>query len=100
VIEAFAFSDSGRTFTCSIQERSTPRPEAWWWFRVSTDRQHRYAPFRATAADTSDSVRSRIVAYYDNLLAQRALPPVSHWGRRRGATTAAPATAAPATATP
>ena len=95
MIEAFAFSDGGRTFTCSIEERSTLRPEAWWWFRVSTDRQSRYAPFRATAADTPATVSSRVVAYYDNLLARRALPPVSHWGGRRGRPATNPASAAP-----
>ena len=82
MIEALVFSDSDRTFTCSIEERTVPRPEAWWWFRVSTDRQHRYAPFRAAATDTPASVQSRIVAYYENLLTRRALPSVRHWAGR------------------
>ena len=95
MIDALVFSDSDRTFTCSIEERSVPRPEAWWWFHVSTDRQHRYAPFRATAADTPANVQVRIVAYYEYLLAKRASPPVSHWGRRRAATVATTASTAP-----
>ncbi len=92
MIDALVFSHSGRTFTCSIEERSVPRPEAWWWFRVSTDRSHRYAPFRATAADTPASVQSRIVAYYEDLLVRRALPAVRHWGRRAGTPAAVDAT--------
>ena len=95
MIDALVFSDSDRTFSCSIEERNMPQPEAWWWFRVSTDRQHRYAPFRAAAADTPANVQSRVVAYYEDLLARRAMPSVSHWGRRRVATAASAAAAAP-----
>jgi len=88
VIEGFEFVDNGRTFTCEVGP-GPARGEAWWWFRVSTadrasvgDRQ-RYAPFRAAAGDSGASVQSAIVAFYDNLLARRALPSPSWW--RRGA---------------
>ena len=85
VTEGFEFVDNDRTFTCQV-ETSGPTPtEAWWWFRVSAvkaDRQ-RYAPFRAKAGDTRASVQSAVVAFYDNLLARRAMPTPSYW--RRGA---------------
>jgi hypothetical protein len=89
VIEGFEFVDNGRTFTCQVEAPGPARTEAWWWFSVSTpDRastadRHRYAPFRAAASDTRASVQSAIVAFYDDLLARRALPAPSYW--RRGA---------------
>jgi hypothetical protein len=83
VIEAFEFVDGDRTFTCSVEKPHSLGTEKWWWFRVSTDRHNRYAPFRAAAGDTQKSVKARIVAYYDALLAARAMPAPSYW--RRGA---------------
>jgi len=85
VIEGFDFVDNDRTFTCQAETLGPARSEVWWWFRVSAAKadRHRYAPFRATAGDTRASVQSAVVAYYDNLLARRALPAPSHW--RRGA---------------
>jgi hypothetical protein len=85
-MEGFEFVDKGATFTCWIAAPAVTRTEAWWWFRVArTDEQradrHRYAPFRATAHDTRGSVQSAIVAFYDDLLARRALPLTSYWGR-------------------
>jgi hypothetical protein len=55
---------------------------------VSGDTQ-RYAPFQAISGDTPDSVQPRIVEFYLNLLARRALPPAPrhHWAHRgKGAT--------------
>jgi hypothetical protein len=93
VIEGFEFVDDGRTFTCEVEAAGPARTDAWWWFRVSAVKadRHRYAPFRATASDTRASVQAAVVAFYDNLLARRALPVPSYW--RRGA----PKTAATAT---
>jgi hypothetical protein len=82
VSKAFEFVDDGRTFTCRVEAPGSARTEPWWWFRVSTGDGHRYAPFRAAAGDTQASVQSAIVAYYDALLARRALPAPSHWQRR------------------
>lgn len=90
----FAFTDGDRTFTCQVETPRRPRADAWWWFNVSTDDSQRYAPFRADAADTHDDVRSRVVAYYDNLLARRAEPAPSRW-RRRPPVVPAPADGAP-----
>jgi hypothetical protein len=70
----FDFVDGGRTFACEIQRGGAGGNDAWWWFRVSTDDRHRYAPFRADAADTETSVRYRVVAYYDDLMTRRGLP--------------------------
>ena len=79
----FNFVDEGRTYTCGIEEPRGSRTETWWWFGVSGDAQ-RYAPFQALPDDTEASVRERVVAYYRDLLARRAMPaqPRSHWARR------------------
>jgi len=84
------FVDAGRTFSCSVAPRSASESALWWWFRVSSDGS-RYAPFLASSDDTPASIQSRIVAYYDDLLARRAAPSVPRWQRAR------PAAAAPAT---
>ena len=69
--QAFDFVDGGRTYTCRIEElRSNGLGDAWWWFDVAGDRS-RYAPFRAEDGDTEASVRSRIVAYYEERVARR-----------------------------
>ena len=82
MIGAFEFEEGGRTYTCSVEQPRAARADAWWWFGVSEDR-HRYAPFHAVAEDTQDSVRSRIVTYYSDLLARRALPYSRyHWSNR------------------
>lgn len=83
MIGGFRFEHGGKTYTCLVEERKAEKPEAWWWFTVSGD-GHRYAPFQALARDTRDSVRARIVAYYDNHLVHRAMPASGqeHWARR------------------
>jgi hypothetical protein len=73
VNQSFSFEDAGRTFACRVEEARTPHTTAWWWFTVSSD-NYRYAPFHADATDTEDSVRTRIVSYYDTLLVRRAAP--------------------------
>jgi hypothetical protein len=96
MIGEFRFEHDGRTYTCSVEQPRGSRTEAWWWFAVSGDQQ-RYAPFQAAANDTQDSVRSRIITYYGDLLFRRAQPavPRHHWARR-GNNAATPAAAAPA----
>jgi hypothetical protein len=84
--DGFEFDQAGRVFTCSVEPSSSTGGEAWWWFRVSTERSaQRYAPFRHTAGDILSDVQSRIVAYYDDLVARRAMPAVPHWRRGRPA---------------
>ena len=75
----FSFADGDRKYTCHI-EGLAGRKEAWWWFEVSGD-THRYAPFQAARGDTEESVRDRIVAYYQNMLTRRAEPARS-WHNR------------------
>lgn len=102
MLEGFEFVDNDRTFTCSVEKAHALGNEPWWWFSVSTDDRQRYAPFRAMTGDTQKSVRTRIVAYYDDLLARRAAPATPYWRRgpqqNGGNQAAAPAPAAPAEA--
>jgi hypothetical protein len=107
VIQGFEFEHEGRKFTCTVESPWTSSPDAWWWFRVSRDDNHRYAPFQAVPTDTRASVKSRIVKYYSEVLERRAAPPTTYW--RRGApqkpangapgAVATPAIVAPPTAT-
>ena len=82
VIGAFEFVHSGRTFTCVAEKRQTAPAGTWWWFGVSYDQQ-RYAPFEASASDTQQSVKSRIIEYYEHRLWVRAQPvvPKQHFAR-------------------
>ena len=79
--DSFEFMDGARKFSCSVEQMRKSSPETWWWFRVSTDDQNRYAPFRAEEGDTQMSVQERVVAYYNDLLVRRAAPPVNRWQR-------------------
>jgi len=74
MMTGFTFVHDGRTYACRAEE-------SWWWFTVTRD-ANRYAPFRAAARDTRSSVRSRIVAYYLNHLAHRAMTERDSWERR------------------
>ncbi len=79
---AFTFEHGGRTYSCTTEKRKTPPAGTWWWFTVSSD-SNRYAPFEAVSGDTQQSIRSRIVAYYEHRLWARAQPaaPRQHFGR-------------------
>ena len=83
--DSFEFNEAGRVFTCSVEVSPATGAEAWWWFSVSTERSpQRYAPFRHVAGDSRSDVQRRIAEYYDDLLARRAMPAVSHWRRGQG----------------
>jgi hypothetical protein len=88
--ETFGFEDAGRTYACHVEKARTPHMAPWWWFTVTGDAQ-RYAPFHADAGDTEDAVRSRIVSYYETLLARRRAPREPWGGRRDKTAVAAPA---------
>ena len=60
--ETFAFVDGSRTFSCCVETMRGPRAEEWWWFRVSTDENQRYAPFRAEPDDTTDGYDAVLLA--------------------------------------
>jgi hypothetical protein len=91
MIGPFEFEHDGRTYACVVEQSRAVGGGVWWWFRVSGD-AHRYAPFRAAAGDTRESVRSRIVAYYTNRLARRSAPPPArgYWARRQPGTSPPP----------
>lgn len=96
-MKEFQFEDSGRTYTCCVEEsRTSPSTKTapWWWFRVSNDDQ-RYAPFQAAPGDTRESVRARIVAFYNHRLERKAAPPEHYRGRRPTPTGTSAAPAAP-----
>lgn len=73
--KAMTFEHGGRTYVCTVETLRKSPGEPRWWFSVSGDEQ-RYAPIEAAAGDTPASVRSRIIAFYENRLWVRAQPPV------------------------
>jgi hypothetical protein len=81
MIAGFSFVHDDRTYTCVAEAGPGGASEPWWWFTVNRD-GNRYAPFRATTKDTRSSVQGKIVAYYANHLAHRAMPESQHWARR------------------
>ena len=83
MIAAFTFEHGGRSYTCSPEKLSGGEPGGtWWWFNVSYDQQ-RYAPFQAASSDTRDSVKTRIIAYYEHRLwaREQPVPPRNGAGR-------------------
>ena len=82
MIKGFSFEEGGRTYKCTIEERKVEPLGTWWWFTASPDQQ-RYAPFQASSHDTQASIRTRIVAYYENLLKVRSEPAAPRYGSGR-----------------
>ena len=80
------FTEGDRTFTC-LAEASPATPGTLWWWVSVTGESSRYAAFRAESSDTAPTLRPRILAYYGQLLADRARPPAfrQHWSQRRAA---------------
>jgi hypothetical protein len=70
----FEFVDAGRTFYCTVERPRHAGMEAWWWFKLDTEENTRYAPFEASPSDTKESVSRRVIAYYADLLAIKARP--------------------------
>ena len=96
-VGTFEFEESGRLYRCCVEREHSSRAGSWWWFHVSGDAQ-RYAPFHPEPGDTKNSVRARIVSYYNALLARRALPPTPRYGGRRPGQPVAPNTVSQAVA--
>ena len=90
-MEAVQFQDDGKTFTCEAGSSPATPGTLWWWVSVSGEAQ-RYAAFRKEPGDTAASLRPRVLAYYAQLLADRARPRLTHssWGQRRAAPPKAP----------
>lgn len=78
------FKDGDRTFVCRAESSPATPGTLWWWMSV-TGESARYAAFRAESGDTEREVRPRILAYYAQLLADRARPVTFklHWAQRR-----------------
>ena len=83
-MNAMQFDDVGRTFTCEPGPSPATPGVLWWWVTVSGE-SYRYAAFRVEPTDTPGSVKPRILAYYAQLLADRARPPLTRptWAQRR-----------------
>lgn len=94
------FTDDNRIFVCRAESSPATPGTLWWWISV-TGESSRYAAFRAESDDTAKGLRPRVLAYYQQMLADRARPPVvrQHWAQRRAALSAA-ASATPAAAIP
>lgn len=83
-LQDFTFTDSGNEFICTLERSRTAGRPDWWWFSVATDtRGQRYAPFQADPSDTQESVKRRIIEYYERMLVVRATPATSPWQQRR-----------------
>ncbi len=84
------FKDGDRTFVCRAESSSATPDTLWWWVSI-TGESSRYAAFRTASDDTERKLRPRILAYYAQLLADRARPPMfrQHWSQRRAAAKAA-----------
>jgi len=80
------FKDGDRTFVCRAESSPATPGTLWWWMSV-TGESARYAAFRAESGDTEGKLRPRILAYYEQLLADRARPAMlkQHWAQRRAA---------------
>jgi hypothetical protein len=98
----FEFVDAGRTFFCSVEIPRLEGMAAWWWFRLDSSGSTRYAPFEASPTDTQQSVRKRIIAYYEQLLAIEARPAYQRpaWRKPERPAVPAGATPVPPTVTP
>ncbi len=96
-LDLVEFQDGERTFTCRAESSPATPGTLWWWISVTGENQ-RYAAFRAEVDDTAPTLRPRVLAYYEQLLADRARPREirSHWSQRRPAQKAAEADGAAA----
>lgn len=94
------FQDGERKFVCRADGSPATPGTRWWWVSVTGESQ-RYAALRVERSDTERNVRERVIAYYENLLVERARPRevrTSGFGRRPAAAAAAPKTEEPTNA--
>ncbi len=77
------FQDGERTFTCEAKSSPATPGTMWWWMSVTGESQ-RYAAFHTDKSDTQANLRERILAYYAQMLVDRARPREVRgaWGRR------------------
>lgn len=97
-MKGLQFEDAGRTFNCESASSPATPGTLWWWVTISGETQ-RYAAFRVEPTDTPATLRPRVLAYYAQLLADRARPYAhrTSWGNRNQAAAAStpPAGGAP-----
>ena len=89
-MKAMEFQDVGRTFTCEAGSSPATPGTMWWWVSVSGEKE-RYAAFRVEDDDTPDSLKPRVVAYYERILADRERPRLTRptWAQRKSSNTPA-----------
>jgi len=77
------FQDGDRTFKCEAKSSPATPDTMWWWMTVSGESQ-RYAAFRVEPTDNFAHVRSRMLAYYRQLIIDRERPRIvkPHWSSR------------------
>ena len=73
MIGAFDFEAGGRRYSCAPETREALLEGTWWFFSVSND-SNRYAAFEAAPGDTQQSVRTRMVTWYERRLFLKSQP--------------------------
>jgi hypothetical protein len=72
-LQEITFEHGGRKYVCTVEaQRRTPEDRRW-WFAVGGDEQ-RYSPIEAAPNDTANSVRTRIIEFYERHLWLREQP--------------------------
>jgi hypothetical protein len=76
------FENNGRKLTCRRGSSPATPGTSWWWLDVSGENQ-RYTAFRSEPTDTPENLRPRVIAWYEQLLVDRARPREirPRWGR-------------------
>jgi hypothetical protein len=72
-MDGLRFENDGRTFTCKAESTVITPGVLWWWIRVSGD-ETRYAAFQCAPDDTDRALKTRVIAFYQEVLAIKARP--------------------------
>ena len=80
----FEFESQGKEFRCERGPSPATPGTLWWWLKVSGENQ-RYAAFRSEKGETEAKLKARVIAYYEQLLVDRARPPAPrpNWSQRK-----------------
>jgi len=83
-VNQFEFESSGKEFRCERGPSPATPGTLWWWVKVSGENQ-RYAAFRSEKGETEPKLKARVIAYYEQLLVDRARPPAPrpNWSQRK-----------------
>jgi hypothetical protein len=84
-VEFVEFEENGHTLTCRAASSPATPGSTWWWLELKGDAQ-RYAAFLTAPSDTKENVRTRMIAWHEKLLIDRARPREFRptWGRPPG----------------